>query len=176
MADTGGWAVTQQASPGQPAAQQSVPPAAATTGPLTSSTAVAGSAARQRAAGHPVQPRRWSLRARLIVSRRRMSQDAARRRAESELSDARWRAGIADAMLALQHEINNPLSALLGNAELMMMELKDKGERNEMLEVIHEQAMRIADVVKRLRQLKNPESVDYVGGSRMVDVWNERSV
>ena len=67
MADTGGWAVTQQASPGQPAAQQSVPPAAATTGPLTSSTAVAGSAARQRAAGHPVQPRRWSLRARLIA-------------------------------------------------------------------------------------------------------------
>jgi DNA-binding response OmpR family regulator len=115
------------------------------------------------------------LRARLVVARRRIAQDVARRRAEAELSDARWRAGIGDATLALQHEINNPLSALLGNAELMMMELEEKGERSEMLEVIHEQALRIAEVVRRLRRLKNPESVDYVGGSKMVNLWKEHS-
>jgi DNA-binding response OmpR family regulator len=114
------------------------------------------------------------LRARLIVARRRMAQDAARRRAEEELSKARWISGIGEATLALQHEINNPLSALLGNAELMIMELAEKGERNELLDVILEQGMRIADVVKRLRQLKNPESVDYVGGSRMIDLWKEQ--
>jgi DNA-binding response OmpR family regulator len=113
------------------------------------------------------------LRARLIVARRRMTQDMARRSAEEELSKARWLAGIGDATLALQHEINNPLSALLGHAELMIMELEDRGERNEMLEVIHEQARRIAEVVRRLRQLKNPESVDYVGGSRMINLWKE---
>ena len=113
------------------------------------------------------------LRARLIVSRRRMTQDAARRAAEDELAKARWLAGIGDATLALQHEINNPLSALLGNAELMIMELADKGEKNEMLTVIYEQAMRIADVVRRLRRLKNPESVDYVGGSRMINLWKD---
>lgn len=114
-----------------------------------------------------------NLRARLIVARRRIAQDAARRSAEEELSKARWLAGIGDATLALQHEINNPLSALLGHAELMIMDLEDKGERNEMLEVIHEQARRIAEVVRRLRQLKNPESVDYVGGSRMINLWKE---
>jgi len=113
------------------------------------------------------------LRARLVVARRRMEQDAARRRAEEELSRARWLAGIGDATLALQHEINNPLSALLGNAELMIMELEERGERNEMLDVIHEQASRIADVVRRLRRLKNPESVDYVGGARMINLWKE---
>lgn len=113
------------------------------------------------------------LRARLIVARRRMAQDAARRRAEDELSKARWLTGIGEATLALQHEINNPLSALLGNAELMIMELEDRGERNELLDVIHEQALRIAEVVRRLRRLKNPESVDYVGGSRMINLWKE---
>lgn len=113
------------------------------------------------------------LRARLILSRRRMMQDAVRRAAEDELAKARWLAGIGDATLALQHEINNPLSALLGNAELMIMELADKGEKNEMLTVIHEQGLRIADVVRRLRRLKNPESVDYVGGSRMINLWKE---
>jgi DNA-binding response OmpR family regulator len=113
------------------------------------------------------------LRARLIVARRRMTQDMARRTAEEELSKARWLAGIGDATLALQHEINNPLSALLGHAELMIMELEDQGQRNEMLDVIHEQALRIAEVVRRLRRLKNPESVDYVGGSRMINLWKE---
>lgn len=114
------------------------------------------------------------LRARLMVARRRISQDAAQRRAESELARARWLSGIGEATLSLQHEINNPLSALLGNAELMLMELKDRGEQNELLEVIHEQALRIAEVVRRLRQLKNPESVDYVGGSRMINFWKEQ--
>lgn len=113
------------------------------------------------------------LRARLIVARRRITQDAARRSAEEQLSKARWLAGIGEATLALQHEINNPLSALLGNAELMIMDLEEKGERNELLDVIHEQALRIAEVVRRLRRLKNPESVDYVGGSRMLNLWTE---
>jgi nitrogen-specific signal transduction histidine kinase len=102
-----------------------------------------------------------------------MLQDEARRSAEKELSKARWLAGIGDATLALQHEINNPLCALLGHTELLMMEMQEKGERNEMLEVILEQAKRIAEVVRRLRQLKNPESVDYVGGSRMINLWKE---
>lgn len=114
------------------------------------------------------------LRARLIVARRRIAQDAARRHAEEELSKARWLAGIGEATLALQHEINNPLSALLGNAELMIMDLEEKGERNELLDVIHEQALRIAEVVRRLRRLKNPESVDYVGGSRMINLWRDQ--
>jgi hypothetical protein len=55
----------------------------------------------------------------------------------------------------------------------MIMELEDRGERNELLDVIHEQALRIAEVVRRLRRLKNPESVDYVGGSRMINLWKE---
>lgn len=114
------------------------------------------------------------LRARLIVARRRITQDVARRHAEDELSKARWLAGIGEATLALQHEINNPLSALLGNAELMIMDLDEKGERNELLDVIHEQALRIAEVVRRLRRLKNPESVDYVGGSRMINLWRDQ--
>lgn len=115
------------------------------------------------------------LRARFIVAQRRIAQDTARRTAEEELSKARWLAGIGDATLALQHEINNPLSALLGHAELLMMELEEQGQSNELLNVIHEQALRIAEVVRRLRRLKNPESVDYVGGSRMINLWKEQA-
>ncbi|HEY4133039.1 MAG TPA: histidine kinase dimerization/phospho-acceptor domain-containing protein, partial [Gemmatimonadaceae bacterium] len=111
------------------------------------------------------------LRARFLVARRRIAQDVERRGADEELARARWLSGIGEATLSLQHEINNPLSALLGNAELMLMDYRERGEKNELLEVIHEQARRIADVVRRLRQLKDPESVDYVGGSRMINFW-----
>jgi len=61
----------------------------------------------------------------------------------------------------------------LGNAELMRMELDEQGQKNEMLDVIHEQALRIADVVRRLRRLRNPESVDHVSRSRMINLWKE---
>jgi hypothetical protein len=44
-----------------------------------------------------------------------------------------------------------------------------------MLDVIHEQALRMASVVRGLRRLKNPESVDFVGGSRMIDLWTEHA-
>ncbi|HEY4303820.1 MAG TPA: response regulator [Gemmatimonadaceae bacterium] len=115
------------------------------------------------------------LRARLIVSRRRIAQYARQRRAEVELVDARRLSAIGETTLSLQHEINNPLSALLGNAELLLMEMREKGEKNELLIVIHEQAMRIADVVRRLRRLKDPESVDYVGGTKIIQFWKERA-
>jgi DNA-binding response OmpR family regulator len=115
------------------------------------------------------------LRARLIVSRRRIAQAAAQRRAEVELVNARRLSAIGETTLSLQHEINNPLSALLGNAELLLMDMREKGEKNELLMVIHEQAMRIADVVRRLRRMKDPESVDYVGGTKIIDFWKERA-
>jgi len=76
MTDTGGWsgtqqagtqqAVTQQAS-SQQAASQAIPAAAGIPPSMSAPTAVAGAAARQRAVNHPVPPRRWSLRARLIA-------------------------------------------------------------------------------------------------------------
>jgi DNA-binding response OmpR family regulator len=115
------------------------------------------------------------LRARLIVSRRRIAQAAAQRHAEVELVNARRLSAIGETTLSLQHEINNPLSALLGNAELLLMDMREKGEKNELLIVIHEQAMRIADVVRRLRRLKDPESVDYVGGTKIINFWKERA-
>ncbi|MDB4906706.1 MAG: response regulator receiver sensor signal transduction histidine kinase [Gemmatimonadetes bacterium] len=116
----------------------------------------------------PVTPE--NLQARLKIAERRIAQDELRRRAERELQQARWLAGIGETTIALQHEINNPLSALLGNVELMMMDAKDAGNSDERLAVILEQAKRIADVVRRIARLRNPQSVEYARGSRMIDL------
>ena len=60
-----------------------------------------------------------ALMTRLVIAERRLTADRARREAEEALARAQWLAGIGETALALQHEINNPLAALLGNAALL---------------------------------------------------------
>ena len=111
-----------------------------------------------------------NLRARFEIAKRRIAQDTARRNAEAELARARWLAGIGETTIALEHEINNPLSALLGHAELMLMERGLTENQHEQLRIIQEQAARIAQVVRRLAKLKNPQSVEYLAGALMLDL------
>ena len=111
-----------------------------------------------------------NLRARLEIAGQRVVQNAASRAAELELARSRWLAGIGETTIAIEHEINNPLSALLGHAELLLMDVGLSTEQMESLRVIQEQAARIADVVRRLARLKNPQSVEYLAGSRMLDL------
>ena len=111
-----------------------------------------------------------NLRARLEIATRRIAQNEARRAAETELARARWLAGIGETTIALEHEINNPLSALLGHAELLLMDRSLSADQREQLEIVREQAARIAEVVRRLAKLKNPQSVEYLEGARMLDL------
>jgi DNA-binding response OmpR family regulator len=112
------------------------------------------------------------LTARLRIAERRMDNDMARREAEEELGKARWLAGIGEATVGLQHEINNPLTGLLGTAELMLMEARDAGRSTEDIERILQQARRIGELVKRLGELRDPKSVHHAAGSstKMLDL------
>jgi DNA-binding response OmpR family regulator len=111
-----------------------------------------------------------NLRARLAIAARRIAQEEARRAAEAELARARWLAGIGETTIALEHEINNPLSALLGHAELLLMDRDLSADQREQLQTVREQAARIAEVVRRLARLKNPTSVEHRSGGRMIDL------
>jgi DNA-binding response OmpR family regulator len=111
-----------------------------------------------------------NLRARLEIAGQRIAQNAASRAAEAELARSRWLAGIGETTIAIEHEINNPLSALLAHAELLLMEEGYTPEQMDSLRIIQEQAARIAEVVRRLARLKNPQSVEYLAGSRMLDL------
>jgi DNA-binding response OmpR family regulator len=114
------------------------------------------------------------LLARLRIAQRRMADEAARRQAEADLRKARWLAGIGEATLALQHEINNPLTSLLATAELLQIDAKQKGHSTEDLDVIMEQARRISELVKRLGDLRDPKTVPYGGTARMLDLKDSR--
>lgn len=117
---------------------------------------------------HAPSPRNAA--ARLAIAQRRMAQDTARREVERALLRARYLAGIGETSIALQHEINNPLAALLGHAALIEQGLAEPGEERELLQIIVEQAHRIANVMRRLAAVRDPTSVEYHGGARMLDL------
>lgn len=110
------------------------------------------------------------LRARFVIAARRIELDRARRAAEEALARSRWLAGIGETTLALEHEINNPLAALLGHAALLEMGGDTPEEERQHIGVVVEQAKRIGTVVKRLAKLKEPTSVEYLRGARMLDL------
>lgn len=114
------------------------------------------------------------LLARMKIAERRMENDRARRLAEEELRKARFLAGIGEATVGLQHEINNPLTGLLGTAELMLLDMEQAGQKTDDIRTIIEQGRRISTLVKRLGELRDPQSVHYAGGKRMIDLAGER--
>ena len=68
---------------------------------------------------------------------------------ETKLIDA------ASLVARVRHEINNPLAALLGQAQLMLREeLSDKSRKRA--ETIENQAKRIEEIVGELRDIQTP--------------------
>ncbi len=68
---------------------------------------------------------------------------------ESKLADA------ATLVARIRHEINNPLAALLGQAQLLLREdLSDRSRKRA--ETIESQAKRIEEIVGELREIQLP--------------------
>lgn len=111
--------------------------------------------------------------ARLRIALKRMESAARRREAEEGLRQARYLAGVGEVALALQHEINNPLTALLSTSYVAANGMVPAPELPESLRTIETQAKRIAEVLKRLQALKAERSVEYAHGQRMVDLSRE---
>jgi nitrogen-specific signal transduction histidine kinase len=62
---------------------------------------------------------------------------------------------VADLVARVRHEINNPLAGLLGQAQLLLREdLNDRARKRA--ETIEELAIRLRDVVAKLREVQRP--------------------
>lgn len=119
----------------------------------------------------PVTPD--NLKARLRIAERRIEVSRAKKAAEEQLRRARYLAGIGETTLALHHEINNPLAALLTHTSLIENGIVGASEGRESIAVIAEQARRIADVVKRLSAIERERraaSIEYLNETRMLDL------
>jgi DNA-binding response OmpR family regulator len=113
------------------------------------------------------------LRARIAIAERRVDENSARWRAEGELAQSRWLAGVGELAIALQHEINNPLASIISHASLLSASTTLAPDDASTVNILLTEARRIATVVKKLTAIREPRSVEYAGKMRMVDLSSE---
>jgi len=81
---------------------------------------------------------------------------------------------IRETAISVNHEVNNPLTAILGNVQLLLLKRDDLDEELVgKLRTIEQSAMKIKGVTQRLMNLTSANSVDYPGGESMIDLSDE---
>ena len=86
---------------------------------------------------------------------RRLEADARMREAEQEASAAKRNATLGRYMLEMRHGLNNALTSILGNAELMLLEpgALTAHERDQ-VETMHSMAVRLHEIMQRFSSLE----------------------
>ncbi len=104
------------------------------------------------------------LRERLKIERK-LSQ------AQEKLVRTEKQAMIAELAGATAHELNQPLTSVLGYTEMAKRKLRkeDPQEVNRILEIILSETERMADIVRKIGRVTRYETKSYVGGQRIVD-------
>ncbi len=78
---------------------------------------------------------------------------------------------IGEIVVTVRHEINNPLTTVIGNVELLLERYGDHDRHlAERLETILNNSLRIAEIVKQLKTIKGDRAVEYVKGVSMTDL------
>jgi len=90
---------------------------------------------------------------------------------DSEVVKAARTAAITETAVAINHQINNPLTAISGNVQLLLSRAEELSpDVVHLLKKIEEGADRILEVTSKLRKLTTDKTVRYVGDTAMIDL------
>ena len=94
------------------------------------------------------------------------------RKAQEELVKSKRLAAIGEVVASVNHEINNPLMIISGNAQFLEMSMTDYPEEmKERVKVILEETERISNVTRKLREIRNPIVEEYTSsGEQMINL------
>ena len=94
------------------------------------------------------------------------------RNIQEELIQSKRLAAIGEVVASVNHEINNPLMIISGNAQFLEMIMEDyPQEMKERVRTILEETERISRVTRKLREIKNPVVEDYTSsGEQMINL------
>jgi len=90
---------------------------------------------------------------------------------EEELASKRELEGIMKMSITRQHEINNPVTGVIGNAELLRdWKNLSAEEIDEFLVSILDSAARIKNIIGQMKKITHVVSTSYIGGREMIDI------
>jgi C4-dicarboxylate-specific signal transduction histidine kinase len=94
------------------------------------------------------------------------------RNKQEELIRSKRLAAIGEVVASVNHEINNPLMIISGNAQFLEMSMENSSpEMKERVRTILEETDRISRVTRKLREIKNPVTEDYTSsGEQMINL------
>lgn len=91
--------------------------------------------------------------------------------ADAEAIEKARMAAILETAIAVNHEVNNPLTAVLGNTQLLLLQADQLDPQiMKRLKAIEESALRIKEVTQKLLKQGKIRSTDYPGGLKMLDL------
>ena len=83
--------------------------------------------------------------------------------------------GVLEMARAVCHEINQPLQAILGYSELLLMGSNSDNIKNNNIHSIKSQATRLGKITKKLSNITHYRTIDYPGNTKIVDIWGVNS-
>ena len=77
---------------------------------------------------------------------------------------------MSETLGAVAHELNNPLAAIIGNIDLLILDLPDDHTMYEQLLDITVFAERMAETINKMREIRGIEKKQYTNDSKIIDI------
>jgi PAS domain S-box-containing protein len=90
--------------------------------------------------------------------------------AETRLEESEKNAVIVALAGTAAHELNQPLTSVMGYAELLRRKLKEEDFAFRPVDIIYREAERMAELVKRIGKITRYETKSYVGDAKILDL------
>jgi len=79
-------------------------------------------------------------------------------------------ATLGEVTRAVEHEINNPLSVIVNWSEIYREDPSVDAELRKKFQIIYDMSIRIMEVIRRLSEVKDSKSIEFIKGQRMTDI------
>jgi PAS domain S-box-containing protein len=91
-------------------------------------------------------------------------------RAQEQLQVTEKQALVAELAGTAAHELNQPLTSIMGYAQLIQHQSDTDAAHNRAVDIILREAERMAEIVKKIGRITKYETKEYVGSTRMLDL------
>ncbi len=102
--------------------------------------------------------------------RERLRMESRLRKAQDELQTREKQAIVAELAGGAAHELNQPLTSVIGYAQLLLRHHEEGTPQHKAAAVIISESERMAEIVRKIGKITKYETKSYVGGAKILDL------